>query len=76
MTNTTTKSDGSMITLENIREAVLKLDGLPKSDKWIVINPQGQAFTGTVEQVLPILMQEHPLIKMPLTMSFGPRDRA
>lgn len=67
---TATTGGGSALTIEDMLETLRKVDALPKLDKWIVINPQGQVFTGTLEQVLPVLMREHPMVKVPLTIPF------
>jgi hypothetical protein len=51
------------LTKEILMEATEKLKAIPKNDKWLVVNPEGQMFTGTAEQLLPLLIQGHPLFK-------------
>lgn len=68
---TTASTSGGVITVGEILAVMEKVSALPKPDKWIVINPQGQAFEGTLEQVFHALARAHPLSKTLLTTPFN-----
>jgi hypothetical protein len=72
-TVTATTVDMKPVSLETLTRAMQEIDLLPKPDQWIVVDPQGRMYKGTVEQVLPVLTAAHPLFKMPL--AFGPIGR-
>lgn len=61
---------GKPCTLDDLLAAVEKLKAIPKNDKWVVIDPNGNISTGTIEQVLPGLMAHHPLIRPMFPMEF------
>jgi hypothetical protein len=52
--------------IDSLREAISKIKSIPKNDEWVIINPQGEMYSGTIEQIMPILIREHPLMKTPL----------
>ena len=56
-TNHTTPS----LTVEAIKRMMEEVRSLPTNDQWMLIDPQGKAYIGTVQQVLPVLMRAHPL---------------
>jgi len=56
----------SSFNIDSLREAIAKMKSIPKNDEWVVINPQGEMYSGTIEQIMPILIREHPLMKTPL----------
>lgn len=75
--NKETKMDGTVststqgpVTLADILAAVERLKALPKRDQWILVSPQGDMYSGTAQQMLPVLLRDHPFFKMPL--SLGP----
>ena len=70
-TTTTTTGNTQPVTLDTILAAMREIEMLPKNDRWIVIDPRGRMYRGTVEQVIPVLAAEHPFIKAPI--SFGAR---
>ena len=62
------------LTLDDVERMVRDAAALPKNDQWILINPQGQAYSGTVDQILPVLMAEHSLVKQFQTFNPLPFD--
>lgn len=70
-----TASTGNMkpVTIETMLNAMREIDLLPKLDQWIVVDPQGRMYHGTYEQVMPVMLAQHPLLKMPPT--FGRFDK-
>lgn len=51
------------MSLETLTRAMQENDLLPQPDQWIVIDPQGRMYKGKVEEVIQILLAEHPLLK-------------
>lgn len=58
------------LTIEKILAAIDELKKLPVNDQWIVVDPQGLAMTGTVEQVLPRLVAAHPFFKKSMAFPY------
>ncbi len=56
-TNHTTPS----LTVEGMKRMMEEIRSLPVNDQWMLIDPQGKAYIGTVQQALPVLMRAHPL---------------
>lgn len=69
MDGTASTGNTEQVSLDAILKAVREIDMLQKPDQWIVIDPHGRMYKGTVEQVLPVLTAAHPMFKKPL--SFG-----
>jgi hypothetical protein len=40
----------------------------PKSP-WLVVDPHGRVYRGELEEVLPVLLAHHPLLRLPLAQS-------
>ena len=51
---------------ETVLNAMREIELLPKLDQWVLIDPYGRMYRGTVEQVMPVLAAEHRMTKMPL----------
>jgi len=51
------------LTLDVLLKAMAELEKIPKNDQWLVVDPQGKIYKGTVTQVLPVLIEQHPLHK-------------
>lgn len=51
-----------MRALVSVAERMMKAS-LEAQNEWIVVDPQGQMFKGTVEEMTQILLREHPLLK-------------
>lgn len=64
-----TTGDMKPVSLETLTRAMQEIDLLPKPDQWIVIDPQGRMYKGTVEQMTRLLVQEHPLMRTPFELS-------
>jgi hypothetical protein len=75
MKNTNTASAttgiGKPASLDDINKAVELIKSLPTLDQWLIVNPQGQMYKGTIEQMLPIMFKAHPLFTNPITLDFG-----
>lgn len=56
----------STVSLEAMTKAMQAIDLLPKPDEWIVIDPNGRVFKGSLLEVTGMLLAEHPLLKMPI----------
>lgn len=56
--------DDKPLTFEDILAAVNKLKAIPQNDQWLLVDPQGRLYKGKAEEVLPILMAQHPLFKL------------
>lgn len=65
LTQTTGSGPFGTVTYEDVLAAVEKLKALPKNDKWIVIDPNGNAFTGTINEITAVVLRDHPLLKQP-----------
>lgn len=39
--------------------------------QWLVMDPQGMVYTGTVDEMFRVLAQEHPLFKFPMKIDLG-----
>jgi len=50
-------------TVDDINKAIDLFKSIPVADKWIVVRPDGKVFTGKLEDVMPVLMREHPLLQ-------------
>ena len=60
------------VSVDDLTRAIEKLASLPKRNEWIVVDPQGRMYAGTVEQVLPLLVNAHPLMRsVPITTQFA-----
>ena len=55
-----TTGDMKPVSLETLTRAMQEM---PKPDQWIVIDPQGRMYKGKVEEVIRVLLAEHPLLK-------------
>lgn len=58
-----TTGDMKPVSLETLTRAMQEIALLPKPDQWIVIDPQGRMYKGKVEEVIRVLLAEHPLLK-------------
>jgi hypothetical protein len=63
MDNGTCTIGGPPFTVELLKEAMAKMAAIPKNDQWLVVTPEGDIYKGTIIQVLPVLIQRHPLCK-------------
>jgi hypothetical protein len=74
MYSTSATTPGTTMDNTEILKAMVKMMEenrlLPKPDKWILITPQGIIYEGTVAQLAPVLMAEHPLVKRPSLVPF------
>lgn len=52
-----TTGDMKPVSLETLTRAMQEIDLLPKPDQWIVIDPQGRMYKGTVEQMMRLLVR-------------------
>lgn len=66
---TTMPRDMQPVSMETLTRAMQEINLLPKSDQWVVIDPQGRMYKGTVEQMTRVLVREHPLTRVPDFMS-------
>ena len=57
------------VSMETLTRAMQEIDLLPKPDQWIVIDPHGRMYKGTVEQMTRPLVQEHPLMRTPFELT-------
>jgi len=51
------------VNLDDIKRVVAELSKAPKPDQWLLIDPSGNAYKGTFEQIAPVILREHPLLK-------------
>lgn len=54
--------DMQPVSVETMRRAMQEIDLLTKPDQWILVDPQGRMYKGTVEQMTRLLAQHHPLL--------------
>jgi hypothetical protein len=66
MTTTTTTSEPSSVTLDDLLALSSKLKELKPLDEWVVITPQGRVAGGKYEDVLKFMMLHHPMLNEPL----------
>ena len=66
---TATTCETAPVSVEAMMKAMREIDLLPKSTEWVLIDPHGRVYKGKIEDIAPIVMNEHPLLKMP-----SPRD--
>jgi tRNA G37 N-methylase TrmD len=59
-TSAATMGGGTTLRLEDVLAAVDKLRSEPVANKWILVDPQGMAYAGTLTQVLSYLLSQHP----------------
>ena len=57
---TATNHTTDPITVEALKRMVEEIKSLPVKDQWMMIDPYGKAYIGTAQQLLPVLMREHP----------------
>lgn len=62
MDRTTSTGNRKPVSLETLLNAMREIEMLPKPDQWIVIDPHGRMYSGTVEHVMRVLAAEHPLL--------------
>lgn len=63
-TTSTMPRDMQPVSVETLKRAMQEIDLLPKPDQWILIDPQGRMYRGTVDQVAMKLMQSQPLMQL------------
>ena len=63
ITTGTTGLGSKPLTLGDVLAAAEKIRALPKSDQWIVIDPCGRMYQGTVEEVMRPLLSANPLLQ-------------
>jgi hypothetical protein len=63
---TGTTSTAPPLTMEGLLGAIEKLRAIPENTRWLVVDPNGQMYEGTVEQVLKFVMERHPLFNKPI----------
>lgn len=68
-----TPRDMQPVSVETLTRAMQEIDLLPKPDQWIVIDPQGRMYKGTVAQMTRLLVQEHPLMRTPFELNGADR---
>lgn len=73
METNATQHDTQPVSVEALTRAMQEIGLLPQPDQWIVIDPQGRMYEGTVEQMTRLLVREHPLMRTPFELS-GNRD--
>lgn len=71
MTGTHSNTFGGSLTMQDLKDAITKLKATPKNDQWLLISPTGEAYKGTVKQILPLLMKHHPLCQQ---VPYAPPD--
>lgn len=64
----------STMTLELLQEMIDKLKAIPKNDQWVLINPEGEIYKGTVQQMSLILLKRHPLCQPPKLSDYRYQD--
>lgn len=64
-----TRDQLNPVSIETLTRAMQEIDLLPKPDQWIVIDPHGRMYKGTVEQMTRLLVQEHPLMRTPFELT-------
>lgn len=70
MTQTCTMPrDMRPVSVETLTRAMREINLLPKPDQWLVVDPQGRMYKGTVEQMTRVLVQAHPLMRTPFELS-------
>jgi hypothetical protein len=64
-TATTIVGSGAFNTVsyDDIIRVVEELNKAPKLDQWLLVDPQGCGYKGTVEQIALVILREHPLLK-------------
>ena len=64
MTQTNANPDNlHTVSAETLSKVLRDIDLLPKLDQWVVIDPQGNLYRGTIEQMTGVLMRQHPLMR-------------
>ena len=58
------------LTLADIKEAMDKLAAIPKNDKWIVVDPSGKMYEGTIQQITHLVVQHHPMFTSPVKFPY------
>lgn len=65
MSNTTdTTGNTAPVSIAAMTKAKQEINLLPKPDQWVLIDPQGRVYTGSVTDVTRVLLMEHPLLKL------------
>ena len=62
---TATTCETAPVSAEAMMKAIREIDLLPKSTEWVLIDPHGRVYEGNIEDIALIVMNEHPLLKMP-----------
>lgn len=62
-TSAVTNAPSIPISAKDIDKALQDLKSRMKEGKWTLVNPYGVAYQGTVQQLLPLLLEHHPLLK-------------
>lgn len=70
-TTAATPRETQPVSFEALARAMEAIDLLPKPNQWIVIDPHGRMYKGTVEQMTMLLVQEHPLMRTALDLTGG-----
>lgn len=47
------------VPLDRLVYALQEIDLLPRAQCWVLASPGGAIYSGTVEQLLPVLLREH-----------------
>lgn len=67
MTSTVPKSTQE-VSVAALEQAMREIGLLTKPDQWLLIDPQGRMYRGTVEQMLAVLVRQHPLMRPPFAL--------
>ena len=67
-TTTAVPRETQPVSIEALARAMEEIDLLPKPNQWIVIDPHGRMYQGTLEHMTRFLLQEHPLMRTALDL--------
>ena len=66
MSETSASTNTTQVSLEDVKRAVQEIELPPKIGDWVVIDPYGRMYKGSVQDMTRVLLAEHPLLKMPI----------
>ena len=63
------------VSVDMLEKLKKEIAALPERDQWIVIDPQGRMYKGTVTEVTRVLLSEHPMLKSPPVIRFDAQEK-
>lgn len=73
MNSTGITGNGISMTVDDVKKAIDAVSELnkslePKNKEWFLVTPDGKVYKGNIELMMRVMVQHHPLFKIPLSI--------